>query len=155
MATRNGGEPREAWLRDEILSHGWSELKQSFVQVYDDPGDPRCGRARGGPEGFLPWDDPRTIGTVRAVARELTTGDGELVVRYRSPDGLLGEEGAFSICTFWLAESLLRIGDRKGAERIFRRMMNQANHLGLYSEEIDPASGVALGNFPRPSPTWR
>ena len=83
------------------------------------------------------------------MARELTIGDGELVVRYRSPDGLVGEEGAFSICTFWLAESLLRIGDRKGAERIFRRMINQANHLGLYSEEIDPSTGVALGNFPQ------
>jgi GH15 family glucan-1,4-alpha-glucosidase len=136
-------------LRDEILSHGWSEPKQSFVQVYDDPDTLDAAALAVGLRGFLPWDDPRTIGTVRAVARELTTGDGELVVRYRSPDGLLGEEGAFSICTFWLAESLLRIGDRKGAERIFRRMMNQANHLGLYSEEIDPATGVALGNFPQ------
>ena len=86
---------------------------------------------------------------MRAVARELTVGDGELVVRYKNPDGLQGEEGAFSICTFWLAESLLRIGDRPAAERIFRRMLNQANHLGLYSEEIDPATGVALGNFPQ------
>lgn len=58
-------------------------------------------------------------------------------------------EGAFSICTFWLAEALLRCGDRQAAERIFRGMLDRANHLGLYSEEIDPATGEFLGNFPQ------
>ena len=60
-----------------------------------------------------------------------------------------GEEGAFSICTFWLAEALARIGDRQQAEQNFNRMLKHANHLGLYSEEIDPASGEFLGNFPQ------
>ncbi|HEV8176467.1 MAG TPA: glycoside hydrolase family 15 protein, partial [Gemmatimonadales bacterium] len=91
----------------------------------------------------------RVHSTVRAVARGLTTVDGELVYRYRQSDGLEGEEGAFSICTFWLAQALAMIGDRERAERIFRRMLRHANHVGLYSEEIDPASGEFLGNFPQ------
>jgi GH15 family glucan-1,4-alpha-glucosidase len=136
-------------LRDEILQHGWSEQQQSFVQVYDDSDVLDAATLAVGLRGFLPWDDPRTIGTVRAVARGLTIGDGELVLRYRSPDGLVGQEGAFSICTFWLAESLVRIGDHRAGERIFRRMLGHANHLGLYSEEIDPETGQALGNFPQ------
>jgi GH15 family glucan-1,4-alpha-glucosidase len=136
-------------LRDEILRHGWSDAKQSFVQVYDQPDALDAAALAVGLRGFLPWDDPRTVGTVRAVAHELTTGAGELVVRYRNPDGLEGAEGAFSICTFWLAESLLRIGDRPAAERIFRNMLGHANHLGLYSEEINPETGEALGNFPQ------
>jgi GH15 family glucan-1,4-alpha-glucosidase len=71
------------------------------------------------------------------------------VYRYRHPDGLEGEEGAFSICTFWLAQDLAMIGERERAERVFRRMLRHANHVGLYSEEIDPASGEFLGNFPQ------
>jgi GH15 family glucan-1,4-alpha-glucosidase len=98
---------------------------------------------------FLPWTDPRVQGTIRAVARELTSGDGDLVYRYRHHDGLEGEEGAFSICTFWLAQALAMIGERDRAERVFGRMVRHANHVGLYSEEIDPLTGRFLGNFPQ------
>jgi len=135
-------------LHAEIMERGWSEARQSFVQSYDDEVLDAATLAipmfR-----FLPWSHPRVHSTVRAVARELTTVDGELVYRYRQPDGLEGEEGAFSICTFWLAQALAMIGDRERAERIFRRMLRHANHVGLYSEEIDPASGEFLGNFPQ------
>jgi GH15 family glucan-1,4-alpha-glucosidase len=135
-------------LHAEIMERGWSEARQSFVQSYDDSVLDAAALAipmfR-----FLPWNHPRVHSTVRAIARELTTVDGELVYRYRQPDGLEGEEGAFSICTFWLAQGLAMIGDRERAERIFRRMLGHANHVGLYSEEIDPASGEFLGNFPQ------
>ena len=136
-------------LRAEILERGWNNAKRSFIQAYDHPDTLDASLLAIGMVGFLPWDDPRVVSTVRAVQRDLTSSDGGLVFRYRTPDGLEGEEGAFSICTFWLAESLLEIGDRPQAERLFRRMLGHANHLGLYSEEIDPATGEFLGNFPQ------
>jgi GH15 family glucan-1,4-alpha-glucosidase len=136
-------------LRAEILDRGWSREKQSFIQAYDSPTTLDASTLAIGFVEFLPWDDPRMLSTVRAIAAELTSPDGNLVYRYRGPDGLEGEEGAFSICTFWLAEALLRSGDRRRAERIFRGMLDHANHLGLYSEELDPATGEFLGNFPQ------
>ena len=135
-------------LHAEIMERGWSERHQSFTQAYDD--DALDAAALAIPMvRFLPWNHPRVHGTVRAIARELTSTDGELVYRYRHSDGLEGEEGAFSICTFWLAQALAMIGERERAERVFRRMLRHANHVGLYSEEIDPASGQFLGNFPQ------
>ncbi len=136
-------------IHAEILALGWNPSRETFCQAFDLPDNLDAATLAVGLVGFLPWDDPRVIRTVRAVQTHLTTPDGELVFRYRTPDGLDGQEGAFSICTFWLAESLLRIGDRAAAERIFRRMLRHANHVGLYSEEIDPVSGEFLGNFPQ------
>jgi GH15 family glucan-1,4-alpha-glucosidase len=138
---------REAVFED-VMTRGWSDRYQSFVQAYGD--DALDAAALAIPMvGFLPWDHPRVISTVEAVARELTSADGELVYRYRHPDGLEGEEGAFSICTFWLAQDLAMTGRPDRAEKIFRRMLTHANHVGLFSEEIDPVSGGFLGNFPQ------
>ncbi len=135
-------------LHEEIMVKGWSEERQSFVQAYEY--DALDAAALAIPMvRFLPWNHPRVHSTVRAIARELTSADGELVYRYRHPDGLEGEEGAFSICTFWLAQALAMIGERERAERVFRRMLRHANHVGLYSEEINPATGEFLGNFPQ------
>ena len=130
------------------MTRGWSDRHQSFVQAYGD--DALDAAALAIPMvGFLPWDHPRVISTVDAIARELTSADGELVYRYRHPDGLEGEEGAFSICTFWLAQDLAMTGRLEKAEKIFRRMLKHANQVGLYSEEIDPVTGAFLGNFPQ------
>src|SRR6478736_6238810 len=138
---------REA-VHAEIMERGWSEARQSFLQAYD--ADALDAAALAIPMvRFLPWSDRRVVATVRTIARELTGADGELVYRYRNADGLEGEEGAFSICTFWLAQALAMIGERERAERVFRRMLRHANHVGLYSEEIDPYSGEFLGNFPQ------
>ena len=135
-------------LHAEIMERGWSERHQSFTQAYDD--DALDAAALAIPMvRFLSWNHARVQGTVRAIARELTSTDGELVYRYRHPDGLEGEEGAFSICTFWLAQALAMIGERERAERVFRRMLRHANHVWLYSEEIDPVTGQFLGNFPQ------
>jgi GH15 family glucan-1,4-alpha-glucosidase len=138
---------REA-VHAEIMERGWSEKRQSFVQSYDEEALDAAALAIPMVR-FLPWDHPRVRSTVLAVARELTSQDGELVYRYRQPDGLEGEEGAFSICTFWLAQALAMIGERERADRVFRRMLRHANHVGLYSEEIDPLTGEFLGNFPQ------
>ena len=67
----------------------------------------------------------------------------------RAPDGLSGDEGAFVPCSFWLVQDLAMVGDLQEAERLFRNLLRRGNHLGLFAEEIDPATGEQLGNFPQ------
>lgn len=85
--------------------------------------------------------------TVAAIERELRSG--EFVYRYRSEDGLEGDEGAFLICSFWLVDALLHLGREKDAAELFERLLACANDLGLFSEEIDPRRQCFLGNFPQ------
>src|SRR3954469_9151311 len=99
---------------------------------------------------FLPPDDPRIRATVLAIADELTV-DG-LVLRYRveqTDDGLSGEEGSFTICSFWLVSALVEIGEVDRASRLCEKLLGFASPLGLYGEELDPSSGRHLGNFPQ------
>jgi GH15 family glucan-1,4-alpha-glucosidase len=99
---------------------------------------------------FLPPDDDRICATVRAVADELTQ-DG-LVLRYRvdeTDDGLSGEEGTFTICSFWLVSAMSEIGDHEQARDLCEKLLSYASPLGLYAEEIDPRTGRHLGNFPQ------
>nr|WP_096305214.1 glycoside hydrolase family 15 protein [Jatrophihabitans sp. GAS493] len=99
---------------------------------------------------FLPADDPRIKATVLAVADELTV-DG-LVLRYRTDetdDGFSGEEGSFTICSFWLVSALSTIGERRRARDLCKKLLSFAGPLELYAEEIDPHSGEQLGNFPQ------
>ena len=88
--------------------------------------------------------------TVLAIADELTQ-DG-LVIRYRTDqtdDGLRGEEGTFTTCSFWLASALVEIGELGRARSLCERLLSHASELGLYAEEIDPRTGRHLGNFPQ------
>ena len=99
---------------------------------------------------FLPPDDPRIKATVLAVADELTE-DG-LVLRYRveeTDDGLSGEEGTFTICSFWLVSALVEVGEVDRARKLCERLLSYASPLELYAEEIDAKSGRHLGNFPQ------
>ncbi len=99
---------------------------------------------------FLPPDDERIRNTVLAIADELT--DQGLVLRYRvdeTDDGLSGEEGTFAICSFWLVAALVEIGEHGRARDLCEKMLSHASPLGLYAEEIDPATGRQLGNFPQ------
>jgi alpha,alpha-trehalase len=99
---------------------------------------------------FLPPDDPRIRRTVLAIADELTV-DG-FVLRYRTgetDDGLSGEEGSFTICSFWLVSALVEIGELDRARALCEKLLAHASPLDLYAEEIDPKSGRHLGNFPQ------
>jgi alpha,alpha-trehalase len=99
---------------------------------------------------FLPPDDPRIRATVLAIADELTS-DG-LVLRYQveeTDDGLSGQEGTFTICSFWLVSALAEIGEHHRARDLCEKVLSHASPLLLYAEEIDPHSGRHLGNFPQ------
>jgi len=99
---------------------------------------------------FLPPDDRRVRATVLAIADELT--DEGLVLRYRvkeTDDGFEGEEGTFTICSFWLVSALAEIGETSRARQLCEKLLGFASPLGLFAEEIDPRTGRHLGNFPQ------
>jgi GH15 family glucan-1,4-alpha-glucosidase len=98
---------------------------------------------------FIVPNDPRWLSTLRAMDRTLV--NDSLVYRYdpsASPDGLPGCEGTFSLCTFLYADALARSGRIEDAQLTFAKMLTYANHVGLYSEEID-STGRQVGNFPQ------
>jgi len=138
-----------AQIHAEVCDRGWDADKQSFTQTYGSPEldaalllVPRV--------GFLPWDDERVTGTVRAVERELVQ-DG-FVRRYRTEagvDGLQGEEGAFLACSFWLVDALHGLGRTTDARALFERLLSLRNDVGLLAEEWDPVAGRQVGNFPQ------
>jgi GH15 family glucan-1,4-alpha-glucosidase len=100
--------------------------------------------------GFLPPDDPRVRGTVDAIEKHLVV-DG-FVLRYDSAatdDGLPEGEGAFLACSFWLANNYLLLGRQDDAARVFQRLLDLRNDVGLLSEEYDPALKRQVGNFPQ------
>jgi GH15 family glucan-1,4-alpha-glucosidase len=100
--------------------------------------------------GFLPPDDERVKATVLAIADELTK-DG-LVLRYRiegTDTGFSGEEGTFTICSFWLVTALAMIGETGRAHALCQKLLSFAGPLLLYAEEIDTTTGEHLGNFPQ------
>ncbi len=99
---------------------------------------------------FLPPDDPRIRATVLAIEEELTVHG--LVLRYKvegTDDGFSGEEGTFTICSFWLVSALCEIGETDRARRLCAKLLSFAGPLELYAEEIDAGSGQHLGNFPQ------
>jgi GH15 family glucan-1,4-alpha-glucosidase len=100
--------------------------------------------------GFLPIDDPRVQGTVRAIEEHLI--EGGLVRRYdsdRRVDGLAEGEGTFLPCSFWLADNWALMGQTARARRLFERLVGLSNDVGLLAEEYDVKAGRLLGNFPQ------
>ena len=159
-----GDADRWAALRDEIhtdiCKRGFDSDRNTFTQYYGSEGLdaallllPRL--------GFLPWDDPRIVGTVDAVRRELC--DSGLVRRYNvsdgahgsgssrrsNVDGLPGGEGAFLACSFWLVDALVGIGQQQEAEEMFEHLLSLRNDVGLLAEEYDPVHQRHLGNTPQ------
>jgi GH15 family glucan-1,4-alpha-glucosidase len=138
-------------IREAILQRGWSEKRQAYAQAFDS--DELDAAALLMPiVGFLPASDPRMRSTIEAISRSLTE-DG-LVLRYRNAegvnaDGLVGEEGTFVLCSFWLVSCLARAGELDRAEALFDQLTGYASDLGLLAEEVDTANDELLGNYPQ------
>jgi GH15 family glucan-1,4-alpha-glucosidase len=129
VETRCYSEEKRSYVR----SAGSDELDASLLLgVLFSYGDPKSERWRG---------------TIEAVRRELA--NGPFVLRYTGEDGLEGSEGAFLSCSFWLAESLARTGRVEEAVELMEQLVGLGNDVGLYAEEIDPATGAFLGNIPQ------
>ncbi|MGW3506728.1 glycoside hydrolase family 15 protein [Streptomyces sp. NPDC000994] len=140
-------QSRDAIYR-RIMDRGWSAERQAFVQHED--GDVLDAAMLMMPLAkFIAPTDPKWLSTLDALTGDLVSDS--LVYRYdpqASPDGLRGDEGTFSICSFWYVEALTRAGRLDEARLAFEKMLTYANHLGLYAEEIGP-TGEQQGNFPQ------
>ncbi|MEO8517621.1 MAG: glycoside hydrolase family 15 protein [Dermatophilaceae bacterium] len=138
----------EIWER--VVQDGWSEQAGAFTQ-YVGSSALDASNLMMAIVGFMPADDPRMLATIDAIEEHLTDDRG-LVYRYRTEggvDGLAGEEGTFLLCTFWLAQALAMSGQVERARAVFERAAAFVNDVGLLAEEVDPATGEMLGNFPQ------
>ncbi len=147
--------PVDRWkaLRDrihsEVCEKGYDADRRTFTQFYGSSAlDASCLLI---PQvGFLPATDERVVGTVEAIQRDLAQGD--FVLRYDAAsgaDGLSGSEGAFLICTFWLADDLHLIGREQQARELFEKLLALRNDVGLLAEEYDANAGQFVGNTPQ------
>jgi GH15 family glucan-1,4-alpha-glucosidase len=147
--------PLERWreIRDEIhrevCEKGFDPARNTFTQTYG--GDALDASLLRIPlVGFLPPDDPRVAGTIRAIERDLSE-DG-LILRYRADaarDGLPAGEGVFLACSFWMVDALAMSGRGEEARALFERLLALKNDVGLLSEEYHPREKRLLGNFPQ------
>ncbi len=126
----------DAALGSYISAFGWHEVDSSLLQLANFE--------------YARADSPRMRGTIHLVREKLSAG-GPLLRRYRvdRPDGLPPGQGAFGICSFWLVEAQARAGELDAASADFERLLTYGNDLGLFSEQVDPDTGQALGNFPQ------
>ncbi len=144
-----GDQPEWSALRDrlkeEILRRGVDPVGGHLLQAYDHPGTDAALLLA--PMLGFPVDRATLERSVAAIETELRRGD--YVERYRTEDGLAGEEGAFLICSFWLVDAYLALGKDQEARDLFERLIARANDVGLFAEEIDPVTHEFLGNFPQ------
>ena len=141
--------PRRNAVHAEICSQGFDAGLGAFVQSYGSQ-ELDASLLMTAVVGFLPANDPRILGTVAAIERNLMAED--FVARYAPTsgvDGLPPGEGAFLPCTFWLADNYALQGRLTDARKIFNRLLSIRNDVGLLSEEYDPVAKRLLGNFPQ------
>ncbi len=147
------GDRVERWnkiraeIKEAILERGWSERAQAFTQAFDSD-DLDAANLMMPIMGFIAADDPRMLATIKATEERLTDDHG-LVFRYKSHDGLEGEEGTFLLCTFWLAQVQALAGHIEDARATFEKAIGYANDVGLLAEEVDPTTRELLGNLPQ------
>ncbi|KAB8182972.1 glycoside hydrolase family 15 protein [Nonomuraea phyllanthi] len=138
-------------LRRLILEQAWDEDAQCLSEHLDGGGSLDASLLALPLRHVVPADHPRMAATTSAIAERLSAGDG-LLHRYlhdHSPDGLPGDEGAFLLCSFWLVDNLVLQGRVDQAEELYVSLCARASPLGLLPEQIDPATGTFMGNFPQ------
>jgi GH15 family glucan-1,4-alpha-glucosidase len=134
-------------IADAIVTQGWNPKAGAFTQSFGSE-DLDASNLMMAIVGFIPAADPRMRATIDATAERLTDQRG-LVYRYRSRDGLEGEEGTFLLCTFWLAHAQALAGELDKARKTFETAVSFCNDVGLLAEEVEPSTGELLGNFPQ------
>ncbi len=133
-------------IRQDVFRLGWNEDLQTFTQTYGNP-DLDASLLLMAEYGFIDGRDPKYVKTVIAVKNSLFYKG--LVYRYRNTDDFGKPASSFTICTFWLIQALFRIGMEEDAQSLFDSLLTYANHVGLYSEDIDFTTKRLLGNFPQ------
>ena len=133
-------------LREKVLAHAWNEQRGTLSASFDDEVIDASLLLL--PElGILEWRDPRFLSTLKAIERELRTGD--FLLRYKHPDDFGDTVNAFTVCSFWWANALAGTGQVEAARALFARLLSVRNCVGLLSEHVDPATGTLWGNFPQ------
>ncbi|MFI6494520.1 glycoside hydrolase family 15 protein [Streptomyces sp. NPDC050564] len=138
-------------LRRRILEQSWDEDAQTLSVHLNGGGIVDASLLALPLREVVPADHPRMVATTAAITKRLAAGDG-LLYRYlhhESPDGLTGDEGAFVLCSFWLVDNLIGQGRREEAAELYASLCARASPLGLLSEQIHPATGEFMGNFPQ------
>ncbi|MDY6800851.1 MAG: glycoside hydrolase family 15 protein [Bacteroidota bacterium] len=133
-------------IKNEILEKAWNEEVGAFTQSYDST-DLDASTLLMEPYGFIEAKDPRYISTVKVTRKKLCRNG--LMYRYKNRDDFGKPSSSFTICTFWLINSLHKIGEKEEAEKLFKQLLSYSNHLGLFSEDIDFETKRLLGNFPQ------
>jgi pentatricopeptide repeat protein len=133
-------------MKQRILEQAWNEKIQSFVDSFG--GEELDATAVLLPElGLVAATDPRFVSTMERIEQALRQGD--YVFRYRHEDDFGAPRNAFTVCSFWHINALARMGRIAEAREVFERLLSRRNHLGLYSEDIDPVSNEHWGNYPQ------
>ena len=137
---------RAELIRDKILKSSWSDKRKAFVESF---GGEHLDASvlLMGELGFVDGQDPRFLSTVTQMEKVL--GRGPFMMRYEAADDFGVPETAFNVCAFWRLDALARAGKKEQAREIFQSLLNARNHLGLMSEDTDPVTGAAWGNFPQ------
>ncbi len=133
-------------IRREILGRAWNPQIGSFVDTLDG-GEVDASLLLLAEIGFVRPDDPRFLGTMAAIEKQLKRG--RHLLRYNGADDFGAPTMSFTICTFWYIEALAAVGRREEAREIFEHMLASRNHVGLLSEDLDPATDELWGNFPQ------
>ncbi len=133
-------------IREDILQNGWNEKIKSFTQKYGSD-DLDASLLLIPHFEFLPPKHPKVLSTIDRIDEKLR--EECFVYRYKAEDDFGKPKNAFIPCTMWLIEAMYLTGRKKRAKKMFEDLLNYSNHLGLFSEDIDPSTKELLGNFPQ------